>query len=405
MPMFAPTNVHCSKFFGRTSAPLLSYCGTNIFVTDAGKASGRITAKRSAATSRHNTSARILFMACTSQGCDSESVIACSQGESTARKKPRRGTMVESASQEVSMTRFIPAKMSLSLFTALLLAATASAQQSAPTPAEGDYVVRDFKFRSGETMSELRLHYMTLGKPARDAQGRVTNAVLILHGTGGSGRQFLQPQFAGELFGPGQLLDAARYFIILPDGVGHGKSSKPSDGLHARFPQYDYDDMVAAQYQLLNEGLGVNHLRLILGTSMGCMHSFVWGETYPAFMDALMPLACQPVEIAGRNRVWRKMVMEAIRNDPEWKGGDYATEPRQGLRTALDLLLIAGSAPLYMQKTLPTRDAADKYLDDYFKTRVTGLDANDLLYAVNASRNYDPAVHLENIIAPVMYIN
>jgi len=138
---------------------------------------------------------------------------------------------------------------------------------------------------------------------------------------------------------------------------------------------------------------------------MGCMHSFVWGETYPAFMDALMPLACQPVEIAGRNRVWRKMVMEAIRNDPEWKGGDYATEPRQGLRTALDLLLIAGSAPLYMQKTLPTRDAADKYLDDYFKTRMTGLDANDLWYAVNASRNYDPAVHLENIIAPVMYIN
>jgi homoserine O-acetyltransferase len=175
--------------------------------------------------------------------------------------------------------------------------------------------------------------------------------------------------------------------------------------LHARFPQYDYDDMVAAHHQLLSEGLGVNHLRLILGTSMGCMHSLVWGETYPAFMDALMPLACQPVQIAGRNRIWRKMVMDAIRNDPEWKGGEYSAEPQQGLRTALDLLLIAGSAALYMQKTLPTRDAADKYLDDYFKARLAGLDANDLLYAVNASRNYDPSSRLEKITAHVMYIN
>jgi homoserine O-acetyltransferase/O-succinyltransferase len=274
-----------------------------------------------------------------------------------------------------------------------------------PATTEGDFVAKNFKFRSGETLPELRLHYTTLGKPARDAQGRVTNAVLILHGTGGTGHQFLTPIFAGELFGPGQLLDATRYFIILPDGIGHGKSSKPSDGLHAHFPQYDYDDMVAAHHQLLSEGLGVNHLRLILGTSMGCMHSFVWGETYPDFMDALMPLACQPVQIAGRNRVWRKIVMDAIRNDPEWKGGEYSAEPQQALRTALDLLLIAGSAPFYMQKTLPTRDAADKYLDDYFKSRMTGLDANDLLYAVNASRNYDPSPNLEKITAPVMYIN
>src|SRR6266853_3373241 len=183
------------------------------------------------------------------------------------------------------------------------------------------------------------------------------------------------------------------------------RNAKPSDGLHAHFPQYDYDDMVAAHHQLLSEGLGVNHLRLILGTSMGCMHSFVWGETYPDFMDALMPLACQPVQIAGRNRVWRKMVMDAIRNDPEWKAGEYSAEPQQALRTALDLLLLAGSAPLYMQRTLPTRDAADKYLDDYFKTRMAGLDANDLLYAVNASRNYDPSPNLEKIAAPVMYIN
>jgi homoserine O-acetyltransferase/O-succinyltransferase len=274
-----------------------------------------------------------------------------------------------------------------------------------PGTTEGDFIAKNFKFRSGETIPELRMHYTTLGKPIRNAEGRVTNAVLILHGTGGSGNQFLQPIFAGELFGPGQLLDTNRYFIILPDGIGHGKSSKPSDGLHAHFPQYDYDDMVAAHHQLLTEGLGVNHLRLIFGTSMGCMHSFVWGETYPDFMDALMPMACQPVQIAGRNRIWRKMLMDAIRSDPEWKGGDYSEEPKQALRTALDLLLIAGSAPLYLQKNYPTRDAADKDLDDYFKARSAGLDANDLLYQVNASRNYDPSPNLEKITAHVMYIN
>jgi homoserine O-acetyltransferase len=227
---------------------------------------------------------------------------------------------------------------------------------------------------------------------------------MILHGTGGTGAQFLQPQFAGELFGAGQLLDTAKYYIILPDGIGHGKSSKPSDGLRAKFPQYDYDDMVAAHHALL-EHLGMAHLRLILGTSMGCMHAFVWGETYPELMDALMPLACQPVQIAGRNRVWRKMVMDAIREDPDWKGGEYSEEPKQGLRTALDLLLIAGSAPLPMQKSYPARDAADKFLDEYFAGRMPGLDANDLLYAVNASRNYDPKVGLEKIRARVMYVN
>src|ERR1700738_1917917 len=238
---------------------------------------------------------------------------------------------------------------------------------------EGDFVVKDFKFRDGETLAELRLHYATLGSSRRDSAGHVTNALMLLHGTGGLGTQFLAPQFAGELLGAGQMLDTAKYYIILPDGIGHGKSSKPSDGLHAKFPQYDYDDMVAAHHALA-EPLGVEHLRLILGTSMGCMHSFVWGETYPEFMDALMPLACQPAQIAGRNRVWRKMVMDAIRNDPEWKGGEYTAEPQQGLRTALDLLLIAGSAPLQVQETLPTRGVADKYLDDYFKTRLAGLD-------------------------------
>jgi homoserine O-acetyltransferase len=291
------------------------------------------------------------------------------------------------------------------LIAALFAAATASAQAPSTYPAiEGDYVAHHFKFKSDEQLPELRLHYRTLGKLVRDAQGRATNAVLILHGTGGSGQQFLQPQFAGELFGPGQLLDINRYFVILPDGIGHGKSSKPSDGMHAHFPAYDYDDMVAAQHLLLTEGLGVQRLRLIMGTSMGCMHSFVWAETYPDFMDALMPMACLPVQIAGRNRVWRKMLMDAIRNDPAWNGGEYQEEPKGGLRTAEDILVVAGSAPLVMQRALATRDAADKYVDDSEK-RAGTLDANDLLYQVNASRNYDPSPRLEKIAASVMWIN
>ena len=291
------------------------------------------------------------------------------------------------------------------LAAAFIAIGAARAQAPASYPAtEGDYLARDFKFKSGEQLPELRLHYKTLGKLARDAQGRPTNAVLILHGTGGSSQQFLRPQFAGELFGPGQPLDINRYFIILPDGLGHGKSSKPSDGLHAHFPQYDYDDMVAAQHLLVTAGLGVQHLRLIFGTSMGCMHSFVWAETYPDFMDALMPMACLPVPIAGRNRVWRKMLMDAIRKDPAWNGGEYKDEPQESLRAAEDLLVIAGSAPLQMHKTLPTRDAADKYVEDSEKTAAS-LDANDLLYQVNASRNYDPSPQLEKITAPVMWIN
>jgi homoserine O-acetyltransferase/O-succinyltransferase len=294
---------------------------------------------------------------------------------------------------------------------ALLLVATLGqaqpGQQAAGqvTPQEGAYVLRDFHFKSGETLPELRMHYMTLGKPVRDGNGRVTNAVLILHGTGGSGRQFLAPQFADVLFGRGQLLDTSRYFIILPDNIGHGKSSKPSDGLRGHFPQYDYDDMALAQHELLLQGLGVNHLRLVVGTSTGCMHSWVWGETYPDFMDALMPLACLPVPIAGRNRVWRKMVMDGIRQDPEWKNGDYAAEPRAGLQIGADFLLIAGSAPVLWQKNFPTREAADKYLDESIKRITANLDANDLLYAVNASRNYDPSPRLETITARVMFVN
>ena len=289
----------------------------------------------------------------------------------------------------------------------VVLAGAARAQPAAPTleVRQGDYLVHDFHFRSGETLPELRLHYRTLGTPRRDASGHVANAVMILHGTGGAGDQFLRPQFAGVLFAPGGPLDPARDFIILPDGIGHGNSSKPSDGLHARFPHYDYDDMVAAQHELLVKGLGVDHLRLILGTSMGCMHSFVWGETYPDFMDALMPLACLPVQLAGRNRMWRKMSMDAIRADPAWQGGDYKTEPMGGLRTALDLNLIAGSAPLLFQKTYPTRDAADAYLEARAEADIKGADANNVLYWLNASRNYDPSPDLERITARVMWIN
>jgi homoserine O-acetyltransferase len=288
------------------------------------------------------------------------------------------------------------------VFSALFAAAQASPKYSVT---EGDFVAHDFKFRSGEQLPQLRLHYRTLGTPVRDAGGHVTNAVLLLHGTGGSGQQFLSPQFADELFGSGQLLDLAHYFIIAPDGIGHGKSSKPSDGMHAHFPQYDYDDMVLAQHLLLTEGLGVQHLRLLFGTSMGCMHAFVWGETYPTFADGLMPMACLPIQIAGRNRVWRKMVMDAIRNDPDWKDGEYKEEPKQALRAAQELLVIAGSAPVLMQQKLPTQAAADKYVADAVEPRVATLDANDLLYQVNASRNYDPSSRLETISAPVLWIN
>ena len=272
------------------------------------------------------------------------------------------------------------------------------------TPAEGDFVIPNFRFKSGQVLPELKLHYATLGTPARDVSGRVTNAVLVLHGTGGSGRQFLSAQFAGVLFGPGQLLDASRYFIVLADSIGHGRSSKPSDGLHERFPRYDYDDMVAAQHRLLTEGLRVNHLRLVMGTSMGCMHSWVWGETYADFMDALMPLACLPVQITGRNRMMRKMILDSIRTDPEWNDGGYKSQPR-GLRAALDVLLIMVSSPLQMQKVAPTQAEADKFLDDWLKTRLATSDANDLFYQVDASRNYDPSPALEKIRARVLFIN
>ena len=271
--------------------------------------------------------------------------------------------------------------------------------------AESDFLARDFTFASGETLPELRLHVLTLGTLRRDAQGHATNAVLVLHGTGGTGRQFLSRQFADELYGKGQPLDTTVMYVILPDGIGHGRSSKPSDGLHTRFPKYDYDDMVRAQHLLLTQHLNVDHARLVMGTSMGGMHTWVWGETHPTFMDALMPLACQPVTIVGRNRLWRQMVVDAITSDPEWRGGDYERQPQAGLRTAVDLLLIAGSAPIFMQRSLGDRDSVDRYLKTQLAIRMANTDANDLLYQVEASRHYDPSPKLESIQAPVMFVN
>ena len=270
---------------------------------------------------------------------------------------------------------------------------------------DGDYVISNFRFASGEALPELRLHFTTLGTARLDDHGRVTNAVLLLHGTGSSGRSFLTPRFAGVLFGKGQLLDATRYYIIIPDAIGHGASSKPSDGLHAHFPQYDYADMVSAQYALLTQSLNVDHLRLILGASMGCMQTFLWTEQYPGFMDAAMPLACLPVPIAGRDRVWRDLVVDSIRTDPEWLEGEYRSEPMQALHAAAGLLLIAGSAPIQMQSALPTRAAADEFLRVYLDREIPELDANDLLYQIDASRDYDPSARLGAITAQVMWIN
>jgi homoserine O-acetyltransferase/O-succinyltransferase len=282
-------------------------------------------------------------------------------------------------------------------------AAPPAARSTWPT-AEADFIARAHRFGAGETM-DVRLHYTTLGRPHRNARGEIDNAILILHGTGGTGKQFLSPQFADELYGPGQPLDIGKYWIILPDNVGHGGSSKPSDGMRMRFPAYDYDDMVALQHRLLTEGLGVKQLRLIFGTSMGCMHAFVWGETYPSFARAMMPMACQPVEIAGLNRMWRQMSIDAIKADPAWNGGDYTAQPLLGLRTASSITIVAGSAPLYFQKTYPTRDAAAALVKDRVARDMATRDANDFIYQLDASRSYNPWPKLEAITAPMTWIN
>jgi len=287
----------------------------------------------------------------------------------------------------------------------LLIIATSSASAADyPAPVEADYIIRDFKFTSGETLPELRLHYRTLGKPEKDAQGKTTNAVLIMHGTTGSGAQFIRTEFAGELFGKDQPLDASKFFIVLPDAIGHGKSSKPNDGMHAKFPRYGYIDMVEAQYRLLTEGLGVNHARLVMGTSMGGMHTWLWGELHPEFMDALMPLASLPTQISARNRGWRRMIIDAIRNDPDWHGGDYAAQP-PSLRTAAEMLWFMSSNPALRQKEAPTLAKTDEVLDKFVDGIVKADDANDVLYALEASCDYDPGPNLEKIRAPLLAIN
>jgi homoserine O-acetyltransferase len=269
----------------------------------------------------------------------------------------------------------------------------------------GDYVIHDFHFKSGESIPDLKLHYLTLGKPHRDSAGHTDNAVLLLHGTGGSAYSLLNPVFSDVLFGPGQPLDINKYFIILTDDIGHGESSKPSDGLRMKFPHYDYDDMVALQHATLVNGLHVDHLRLILGTSMGCMQAFVWGETYPKFSDALAPFACLPIEIAGRNRMWRYMSMQMIRKDPAWQNGNYTTEPVEGLRGAADMIIIAGSSPWQMQRHFPTRMQAEAYIDRVTDAIIAHTDADDFLYYVDASRDYNPEAKLSTITAPVLWIN
>lgn len=289
------------------------------------------------------------------------------------------------------------------MYRSLLLFAAAVSLCRAQTATDHDYLIPDFTFKSGEVMQELRLHYTTVGTLQRDAAGHARNVVLIGHGTGGTGRSLINPNFAGELFGKGQPLDAEKFFIILPDNIGHGKSSKPSDGLHAKFPHYRYDDMVRAQYLMLHDGLNIDHLRLIMGTSMGAMHAWIWGEMYPDYMDALMPLASATVEIAGRNRMLRDMVIDSIRTDPEWKNGEYTTPPH-GLIPAQFGLFMMTSSSLQLYKANPTHEAADKAFQA-LKERAMRVDANDMLYQYESSTDYNPQPMLEKIKAPLFAIN
>jgi homoserine O-acetyltransferase len=282
----------------------------------------------------------------------------------------------------------------------LLTLASAAAAQGR----EGDFIARDFRFSTGETLPEVRIHYTTLGTPRRDANGVVRNAVMVLHGTGGNGRGFLSPNFGGQLFGAGQPLDTARYFVVLPDNLGHGRSSKPSDGMRARFPRYTYDDMVRLQHQLLTEGLGVNHLRLVTGTSMGCMHSWVWLYMHPAFMDGAAPLACAPEPIVGRNRMIRAMIIESLRGDPEYRGGDY-TGPLRGMRAAQGYLFLMGSAPMVQHRQATTRQAADSAIEATVTRGAARTDPNDMIWYFDASRDYDPSRHVSAMRAPVLAIN
>jgi len=297
------------------------------------------------------------------------------------------------------MARFLTALFVLSI------AVNATAQPAAyPAPIEADFVAKDFAFQNGERMAEVKIHYRTVGTPRKDASGVVRNGVLILHGTGGTGGGFLSNSYAGRLFGKGQPLDAERYFIILPDNVGHGQSSKPSDGLRQKFPKYRYADMVKLQYELVTKGLGLTNLKLVMGTSMGAMHAWDWGYMYPGFAAGLVPLASNPVEIGGRNRVWRKFLIDAIEKDPGFNNGNYTEQPR-GLASAIGFLMMATSVPLQWQKQFPTVAAADKYVEEQVASRSKNTDANDMLYYYHAIEDYNPAPHLSKITAPLLAIN
>jgi len=300
---------------------------------------------------------------------------------------------------------------------AFALSAAIAGGQVTPSPAslsrtsdwssagtQGDFIIRNFRFADGSLLPELRIHYTTLGSPRRNATGVVANAVLMLHGTTGNGRDFLTPAFAGELFASGQLLDSATHFIILPDGIGTGGSSKPSDRLRARFPHYGYADMVTAQYRLVTEQLHVNHLLLVLGTSMGAMHSWMWAELYPGFMDGVVPLASLPTQIAGRNEMVRWLAIQSVRSDPDWKEGNYTTQPH-GLFGTLEVFFTMTSSPRYLQRLAPTRVSADAYIDSWVGTRLRTTDANDVIYQFEASADYDPSPTLEKIRAPLLAIN
>jgi homoserine O-acetyltransferase len=302
-------------------------------------------------------------------------------------------------------------RISMLLVTLMVLVAAGRVRAADyPESTTGDYVLRDFRFASGETLPEVRIHYRTFGKPRRDEQGVVRNAVLLLHGTGGSGDSLVgkgtpaEKMFVDVLFGNGQPLDAGRYYLIVPDNLGHGRSGKPSDGLRGRFPHYGYRDMIEAQYRLLTDGLKVNHLRLVLGTSMGGMHTWLWGETHPDFMDALMPLASLPAQISGRNRMWRRTAIDAIRTDPGWKDGDYKEQPR-GLKIAVEVMTLMSRNPVLWQKAAPTLRTADEEFDKAVTARLATADANDLLYALESSADYDPGPGLEKIRAPLLAVN
>jgi len=282
------------------------------------------------------------------------------------------------------------------------LCCTALYGQADPIPTEADWVIRDFTFHSGERLPELRLHYITLGTPRRDTSGRVNNAVMLLHATNSSSQPFLASGYLGALFLPGQPLDAEKYYLILPDAIGHGDSSKPSDGLHAKFPAYDYEDMVQAQYRLVREHLGVDHLRLVLGNEMGGMLAWLWGERYPEFMDALMPIGCMPAPLAGRQRIFRDMVIDAIQTDPAWNNGEYTGAPR-GLLAAQFILYLMTQSARQMERSAPTPDIADAQFQAWRRRALRLTDANDLLYQFHASKNYDP--HPEKVRAKVLAVS